>query len=98
MTTLLNAEAPGTNESTKTASKVNKSETKSKGNQSLAEEDDNELEEVLRMSVESKAETESRQMETALALSLESTPKPINQFSTEDEMVDRALAMSLEGL
>ncbi|CAG2158387.1 unnamed protein product [Oppiella nova] len=87
------------NEKPRLLSEVNKSKTKSKErNQSLTEEDDKELEEVLRMSIESNAEAERRQMETALAMSLESTPKPINQFSTEEEMLDRALKMSLEAL
>ncbi|CAG2100106.1 unnamed protein product [Medioppia subpectinata] len=80
-------------------SEVNKSKTKSKvRNQSLTEEENRELEEVMKMSIESNAEEEKRQLEAALAMSLESTSKPLNQFPSEEEMLDRALKMSLEAL
>ena len=94
------------NEKPRLLSEVNKSKTKSNDgsvdqnlqNRGFNEREDKELEEVLRMSIESNAETERRQLEAALALSLESTSRPINQFTSEEEMLDRALKMSLEAL
>ena len=67
-------------------------------NKSFNEEEDKELEEVLKMSIETNAEEERRQLEAALALSLESTSRPVNQYMSEEEMLDRALKMSLEAL
>lgn len=94
------------NEKPRLLSEVFKSKNKSndssneqnKQNRGLTEEEEKELQEVLRMSIETNAEEERRQLEAALALSLESTSKPINQFSSEEEMLDRALKMSLEAL
>ena len=67
-------------------------------NRGLSEEEERELQEVLRMSIESNAEAERLQLEAALAMSLQSTSPPVNQMLTEEEMLDRALKMSLEAL
>jgi ataxin-3 len=63
----------------------------------LTEDEEKELQEVIRMSIESNAEAERRQLEAALALSLEPNSRSIN-YSTEEEMLDAALKMSLEAL
>jgi len=77
----------------------NKNQEQPKQKRGLTEEEEKELQEVIQMSIESNAEAERRQLEAALALSLESsTSRPVNHYSTEEEMLDAALKMSLEAL
>lgn len=67
-------------------------------NRGLTQDEERELQEVLQMSIESNAEAERLQLEAALAMSLESSTTPVNQMPNEEEMLDRALKMSLEAL
>jgi len=91
------------NEKPRLLSELSKSKNKNleptKQKPGLTEEEEKELQQVIQMSIESNAEAERRQLEAALALSLESsTSRPVNHYSTEEEMLDAALKMSLEAL